>query len=148
MQLAARVAIKLARENNVYIVVDADGLFLIQSDPSVVKGYKRAVLTPNVVEFGRLVEACVTFLFLSVFTISILILSWISTETRQEHKRYRTRRCSFSCSRWSNNRPKRCTRSNHEWFQNSHLRSDWLVSKVWWTRRRIEWSCRNFLGLG
>ncbi|GAA5835780.1 hypothetical protein JCM5353_002477 [Sporobolomyces roseus] len=58
MQLAARVAIKLARENNVYIVVDADGLFLIQSDPSVVKGYKRAVLTPNVVEFGRLVEAC------------------------------------------------------------------------------------------
>ncbi|GAA5942061.1 NADHX dehydratase [Sporobolomyces koalae] len=58
MQLAARVAIRLARENNVYIVIDADGLFLVQTDPSVVQGYKRAILTPNVVEFGRLVEAC------------------------------------------------------------------------------------------
>ncbi|GAA5987025.1 hypothetical protein JCM5350_002819 [Sporobolomyces pararoseus] len=58
MQLAARVAIKLARENNVYIVIDADGLFLVQTDPSVVKGYKRVILTPNVVEFGRLVESC------------------------------------------------------------------------------------------
>ncbi|GAA6013411.1 hypothetical protein JCM11491_006068 [Sporobolomyces phaffii] len=58
MQLAARVAIKLARENNVYIVIDADGLFLVQTDPAVVKGYKRVILTPNVVEFGRLVEAC------------------------------------------------------------------------------------------
>lgn len=60
MQLAARVAIKLARENNVYIVIDADGLFLVQTDPSVVKGYKRVILTPNVVEFGRLVESCVS----------------------------------------------------------------------------------------
>jgi ATP-dependent NAD(P)H-hydrate dehydratase len=63
MQLAARVAIKLARENNVYIVIDADGLFLVQTDPSVVKGYKRVILTPNVVEFGRLVESCVSFPF-------------------------------------------------------------------------------------
>ncbi|GAA5838126.1 hypothetical protein JCM9279_004133 [Rhodotorula babjevae] len=58
MQLAARVAIKLARENDLYLVLDADALFLVQSDPSVVKGYKRAVLTPNVVEFQRLAEAC------------------------------------------------------------------------------------------
>ncbi|GAA6064742.1 hypothetical protein JCM10212_005321, partial [Sporobolomyces blumeae] len=58
MQLAARTAIRLARENNLYIVIDADGLFLVQTDPSVVKGYERAVLTPNVVEFGRLAEAC------------------------------------------------------------------------------------------
>jgi len=60
MQLAARVAIKLARENDLYLVLDADALFLVQSDPSVVKGYKRAVLTPNVVEFQRLAEACVS----------------------------------------------------------------------------------------
>ncbi|GAA6008505.1 NADHX dehydratase [Rhodotorula paludigena] len=58
MQLAARTAIRLARENDLYIVLDADGLFLVQNDPSVVRGYKRAVLTPNVVEFGRLAEAC------------------------------------------------------------------------------------------
>lgn len=72
MQLAARVAIKLARENNVYIVIDADGLFLIQTDPSIVKGYRRAVLTPNVVEFGRLVESCVSFRLLSV-SLSMLM---------------------------------------------------------------------------
>ncbi|GAA5980355.1 hypothetical protein JCM11641_001776 [Rhodosporidiobolus odoratus] len=56
MQLSARIALKLARENNLYVVIDADGLFLVQNDPDVVKGYKRAVLTPNVVEFGRLAE--------------------------------------------------------------------------------------------
>lgn len=57
MQLAARTAIRLARKSNLYIVIDADGLFLIQSDPSVIQGYKRAVLTPNVVEFKRLCDA-------------------------------------------------------------------------------------------
>ncbi|KAG0654578.1 hypothetical protein C6P46_001599 [Rhodotorula mucilaginosa] len=58
MQLSARIALRLARENQLYVVIDADGLFLVQNDPSVVKGYERAVLTPNVVEFGRLVESC------------------------------------------------------------------------------------------
>ncbi|POY72196.1 hypothetical protein BMF94_4772 [Rhodotorula taiwanensis] len=58
MQLAARIALRLARENKLYVVIDADGLFLVQNDPAVVKGYDRAVLTPNVVEFGRLAESC------------------------------------------------------------------------------------------
>ncbi|BGP15551.1 hypothetical protein JCM10213_001358 [Rhodosporidiobolus nylandii] len=57
MQLSARIALQLARENGLYVVLDADGLFLVQNDPDVVKGYKRAVLTPNVVEFGRLADA-------------------------------------------------------------------------------------------
>ncbi|KAI5474521.1 protease IV [Pseudohyphozyma bogoriensis] len=57
MQLAARVALKLAREEEKYVVIDADGLWLVQNDPSVVKGYKRAVLTPNPVEFQRLCDA-------------------------------------------------------------------------------------------
>lgn len=61
MQLAARIALRLARENKLYVVIDADGLFLVQNDPAVVKGYDRAVLTPNVVEFGRLAESCVSF---------------------------------------------------------------------------------------
>lgn len=34
-----------------------DGLFLLQSRPDIVHGYRRAVLTPNVVEFGRLCVA-------------------------------------------------------------------------------------------
>ncbi|KAM0787355.1 hypothetical protein ACM66B_003441 [Microbotryomycetes sp. NB124-2] len=57
MQLAARVAIKLAREKDIYVVIDADGLWLAQNEPGVVKGYAKAVLTPNVVEFGRLCDA-------------------------------------------------------------------------------------------
>ncbi|GAA99273.1 uncharacterized protein L969DRAFT_16578 [Mixia osmundae IAM 14324] len=54
MQDAARSAIELARKDAKYVVIDADGLFLVQSEPEVIKGYKRAILTPNVVEFGRL----------------------------------------------------------------------------------------------
>lgn len=60
MQNAARTAIGLARQNNQYIVIDADGLFLVGNDPSVIKGYRRAVLTPNVVEFARLCEKMVS----------------------------------------------------------------------------------------
>lgn len=59
MQLAARIAIKLAREKLIYLVIDADGLWLIQSEPEVIKGYSRAVLTPNVVEFKRLCDSVV-----------------------------------------------------------------------------------------
>ncbi|BGP07560.1 hypothetical protein JCM10049v2_003398 [Rhodotorula toruloides] len=58
MQLAAKTAISLARENDLYVVLDADGLWLVQNEPDVVRGYKRAVLTPNVVEFARLAESC------------------------------------------------------------------------------------------
>jgi len=56
MQNAARTAIQLAKKQNQYIVIDADGLFLVGNEPDVIKGYKRAVLTPNVVEFARLCE--------------------------------------------------------------------------------------------
>lgn len=60
MQNAARQAIELAKAKNQYIVIDADGLFLVGTDPSIIKGYKRAVLTPNVVEFSRLCETMVS----------------------------------------------------------------------------------------
>ena len=38
-------------------VLDADALQIVQRDPELVKGYGLAVLTPNVVEFGRLTAA-------------------------------------------------------------------------------------------
>ena len=38
-------------------MLDADALWLIQKQPDLVKGYKECVLTPNVVEFGRLAES-------------------------------------------------------------------------------------------
>ncbi|KAF9512673.1 hypothetical protein BS47DRAFT_1372740 [Hydnum rufescens UP504] len=57
MQDFARIAISVAREQNKYIVLDADSLWLIQKHPEYIKGYAKAVLTPNVVEFGRLRDA-------------------------------------------------------------------------------------------
>ncbi|GAN09462.1 ribokinase-like protein [Mucor ambiguus] len=56
MQDTARELIKKARENDMAIVIDADGLYLVQQHPETVQGYKKAVLTPNVVEFKRLCE--------------------------------------------------------------------------------------------
>lgn len=59
MQAFARVALEVAREAKLYTVVDADGLFLVQNAPETVIGNTRVVLTPNVVEFGRLCDAMV-----------------------------------------------------------------------------------------
>jgi ATP-dependent NAD(P)H-hydrate dehydratase len=54
MQSYAKIAVSMAKERGMYIVLDADGLYMIGEDISVIKGYRRAVLTPNVVEFKRL----------------------------------------------------------------------------------------------
>jgi ATP-dependent NAD(P)H-hydrate dehydratase len=56
MQAYAKIAVSMAKERGMYIVLDADGLYMIGEDISVIKGYRRAVLTPNVVEFKRLSE--------------------------------------------------------------------------------------------
>ncbi|RXW21680.1 hypothetical protein EST38_g4174 [Candolleomyces aberdarensis] len=56
MQSYAKLAISLARQRGMYLVLDADALLLVGHDPSIIKGYRRAVLTPNVVEFKRLSE--------------------------------------------------------------------------------------------
>ncbi|KAJ2918685.1 hypothetical protein MD484_g1766, partial [Candolleomyces efflorescens] len=56
MQSYAKLAISLARQRGMYLVLDADALLLVGHDPSIIKGYHRAVLTPNVVEFKRLSE--------------------------------------------------------------------------------------------
>jgi ATP-dependent NAD(P)H-hydrate dehydratase len=39
-----------------FIVIDADGLYMVGKDRSVIQGYRRVVITPNVVEFKRLTE--------------------------------------------------------------------------------------------
>jgi len=56
MQSFAKMAVSIAKERKMYIVLDADGLYMIGDDISLIKGYRRAVLTPNVVEFKRLSE--------------------------------------------------------------------------------------------
>lgn len=56
MQKCAKLCIGLARKHDMYLVVDADGLWLLQNEPDLIKGYKKAILTPNVAEFGRLCD--------------------------------------------------------------------------------------------
>lgn len=53
------MVIKAAKEQDpsIPLVLDADGLFLINSDPDLIKGYKECILTPNVVEFARIAKA-------------------------------------------------------------------------------------------
>lgn len=59
MQSAGRVAVRMARKHGIYLVLDADGLWLAQNEPDCVKGYEKAVLTPNVIEFQRLCDSVV-----------------------------------------------------------------------------------------
>lgn len=56
MQSCGRTALTLAREKGIWTVVDADGLWLVSHEPEIVKGWDKVVLTPNVVEFGRLCD--------------------------------------------------------------------------------------------
>lgn len=57
MQATVARVVRAARSRNIPLVMDADALQIVQSDPSLVKGYKNVVLTPNVVEFSRLCKA-------------------------------------------------------------------------------------------
>lgn len=56
MESFARMALSLARARGMFVVLDADALWMIGKDLSLIKGYRRAVVTPNVVEFKRLSE--------------------------------------------------------------------------------------------
>jgi len=55
----AKTALNLAKENGMYVVLDADALWMLGQDLGMLKGYRRAVITPNLVEFKRLSEAVV-----------------------------------------------------------------------------------------
>ena len=55
-EVCARV-ITEARSKGLAFVLDADGLYLAQTRPELVHGYKECILTPNVVEFGRLAKS-------------------------------------------------------------------------------------------
>ncbi|XP_019862654.1 PREDICTED: ATP-dependent (S)-NAD(P)H-hydrate dehydratase-like isoform X2 [Amphimedon queenslandica] len=46
--------LKLAKEQEKNIIIDADGLYLITNDPQPIKGYPNCILTPNKIEFDRL----------------------------------------------------------------------------------------------
>lgn len=42
------------KEKEIPIVLDADALYFVSQCPEIVRGYTRAILTPNIVEFDRL----------------------------------------------------------------------------------------------
>lgn len=49
--------ITLARQASLPLVIDADGLYLVAQNVSIIRGYSRCILTPNAVEFDRLLSA-------------------------------------------------------------------------------------------
>ncbi|KAJ8688383.1 hypothetical protein QAD02_024178 [Eretmocerus hayati] len=49
--------IKVCRKLSKPVIIDADGLFLISQNPDLVKNYPQLILTPNAMEFTRLVKA-------------------------------------------------------------------------------------------
>ncbi|XP_010574093.1 PREDICTED: ATP-dependent (S)-NAD(P)H-hydrate dehydratase [Haliaeetus leucocephalus] len=53
----AKGIIEKSKVKGIPIVIDADGLWLISQQPSLIQGYQRAILTPNYMEFSRLYEA-------------------------------------------------------------------------------------------
>lgn len=55
-----KAVIEAAKKNDppIPMVLDADALLLVQSDPELIKGYPEVILTPNVMEFQRLAKAC------------------------------------------------------------------------------------------
>ncbi|KAF8849718.1 Ribokinase-like protein [Acephala macrosclerotiorum] len=57
MQDICAKVIEAAKKENMPFVLDADGLNLAQTRPELVQGYKECILTPNVVEFGRLCKS-------------------------------------------------------------------------------------------
>ncbi|MBN3288720.1 NNRD dehydratase, partial [Polyodon spathula] len=54
---SAKAIIEKSKALGIPVVVDADGLWLIAQQPSIIQGYQRAILTPNYMEFSRLYEA-------------------------------------------------------------------------------------------
>jgi NAD(P)H-hydrate repair Nnr-like enzyme with NAD(P)H-hydrate dehydratase domain len=52
--LCIKQVIEHAKGKNKPLIIDADGLYLIQKNPELIKGYPDAILTPNFVEYERL----------------------------------------------------------------------------------------------
>ncbi|KAK9461499.1 Ribokinase-like protein [Lipomyces oligophaga] len=57
LQETALAVIKRARQQGLHLVIDADGLQLVQTHPELIHGYSRTILTPNIIEFSRLCKA-------------------------------------------------------------------------------------------
>uniref|UniRef100_A0A6B2LAY6 ATP-dependent (S)-NAD(P)H-hydrate dehydratase n=1 Tax=Arcella intermedia TaxID=1963864 RepID=A0A6B2LAY6_9EUKA len=54
MQETTKGIIDGAKKSNIPLVIDADALWAVENDPSLVQDYKPAILTPNINEFRRI----------------------------------------------------------------------------------------------
>ncbi|KAJ2901371.1 YjeF domain containing protein [Zalerion maritima] len=54
MQETAARVIEAAKRKKIPVIMDADALQIIMKEPKILKGWDEVILTPNVVEFGRL----------------------------------------------------------------------------------------------
>lgn len=55
-----KTAFACAKSQNIPIVIDADGLFVLSHELSLISGYSKCILTPNFMEFKRLYELAVS----------------------------------------------------------------------------------------
>lgn len=53
----AKEIIAKSKAKDIPVVIDADGLWLVTQEPSVIQGYHKSILTPNIMEFTRLYDA-------------------------------------------------------------------------------------------
>lgn len=60
MQACAGEAISIAKKRDIGLVIDADGLWFVNNNIEAIKGYKKAILTPNVMEMKRLCDKLVS----------------------------------------------------------------------------------------
>uniref|UniRef100_A0A8C5LAH0 ATP-dependent (S)-NAD(P)H-hydrate dehydratase n=1 Tax=Jaculus jaculus TaxID=51337 RepID=A0A8C5LAH0_JACJA len=51
--------LEVSKARGLPVVIDADGLWLVAQQPTLIQGYQKAVLTPNHIEFSRLWEAVI-----------------------------------------------------------------------------------------
>ena len=51
---AVRIAVKTIRDSNKPLLLDADSLYFVGKDFDQIKGYPKAILTPNAIEFSRI----------------------------------------------------------------------------------------------
>ncbi|XP_030836566.1 ATP-dependent (S)-NAD(P)H-hydrate dehydratase [Strongylocentrotus purpuratus] len=54
-----KIVITEAKELDLPLVIDADGVFLLTQAPDLIRDYRQAILTPNVVEFKHLFKSVV-----------------------------------------------------------------------------------------
>ncbi|CDZ97341.1 Predicted sugar kinase [Phaffia rhodozyma] len=56
MQKFGKMCLEVAKKMKKWVVLDADGLYMVTNEPDLVKGYEKAILSPNKMEFSRLCE--------------------------------------------------------------------------------------------